>query len=467
MRMRALVLGPVLGLLALLMGPWGPVAHADSVATVSSVADAGAWSRPRTLEPRTDVVAFQPRFATNRSGQAAVVWLTHARATTEDGRPVHQEVRVRRVSRQGRLGPVRTVHRTGGMLTNARVVMDAQGNLLVGWEEDLNDLGWRTFVRRVPRAGQAAPARAVWTEGEDGGLYQIAMTPAGAGAVAWLHPKTIGGETAPPDLLFRRVRGDGSLSPVTHLGMTGGMTTLVAGERSFWSAGIVDPYSGSGSDGGIGVVRVDRRGRVAARRTLAPAVDPDDPTARGSAPRLTVDDHGDVRVVWTSTHLDEAGAQVAARVWRADGSLGRRTVLKAGDVGPLTLATDPSGDSFVTWISTNGPGFEGFGRRWDRRGRRGPVQHFGPVAASVVLGYTEVHGPDAWLDGRGRGLVTWGLGPDGSERITRVQRLRPDGTTRRLPSIPHGTYDAAALTSAGRFLATYQVGTELHLVTGP
>jgi hypothetical protein len=417
------------------------------------------WSRPRVLEPREVAASRTPTYASH-AGRTVVAWLSETvvqpAAQPWEDPVVRTDVRVRRVRGDGRLGSPRTVYSTLHSVHGLQVAMDASGDLVVGWTEYREETaGSRPWVRRVPRRGAPTPPQLVWGEGSETSLSDVAMTPDGTAVVTWLQPRLDdNGATLPELMLLRRVRADGSLSPVTDLGMTGNTATVVAGERAFWVAGVVDPIDGSGSSGGIGVVRVTTRGRVALSRTLDPGPTAAEPGLESSGPQLTLDARQDARVLWTRYDSVEGGNEVVGRVWRLRGSLGREQVIRAGSYAPSSIATDARGHSFVTWVSIDTNDFEGFGRRWDRRGRLGPVQRFGPAAWEKPY-TTVVHGPVAVVDDAGRGVVVWGHqddgGPDGRVE-TRVRRIRPDGRTTRLPGLDLGPPGGVHATADGLVL---------------
>jgi hypothetical protein len=429
-----------------------------------AVRQADGWSRPRPLETRDGVSATAPTYASNASGRTVVAWLASevvAPAPLPGEDPVvRTDVRVRTIGATGRLGRSRTVYSSLDSVYAVKVAMDADGDLVLGWTEYREETaGSRPWVRRVPRRGAPTPPQLVWGEGSETGLDAVAVTPRGDAVVTWLQPRlSPTGATLPELMLLRRVRADGSLSPVTDLGLTGITAPTVAGKKAFWVAGVVNPVGGVGSSGGIEVVRVDTRGRVEARRTLDPGPTAARPGLESSYPRLTLDDHEDARVLWTRYDSVNGGNEIVGRVWKAGGGAGREVVIASGPYGPSSLATDPSGTSFVTWNRIDDNDFEGFGRQWDRRGRLGPVQELGRTAWEKP--YTIiVHGPSAWVDDTGRGIVVWGYRVDQGDLdapiVTRVRRIRPDGRTSRLPGLDRGPSAGGYVTPDGLAIVAF------------
>ena len=384
-----------------------------AVAAPVPAAPADGWSRPRVLDPRDGTSSYAPTYATDGSGQTVVAWVSRTvvqpAAQVWEEPVVRSDIRVRRVGRDGQIGPARTAYSSLFDVQAVKVAMDARGDLVVGWTEYREETaGSRPWVRRVPRRGAPSPPQLVWGESSETFLEDVSMTPDGTAVVTWLEPRLDpAGATLPRRMLLRRVRDDGSLSGVTDLQMTGNTADVVAGDNAFWVSGIVEPIDTSGSTGAIGVVRVDRHGRVEARRTLDPGPTTARPGLESSAPRLTLDARQDARVVWIRYDSVRGGNDVVGRLWRAGGGAGRETVIRSGPYAPTSIATDARGDSFVTWVSVDGIDPAGSGRAWDRRGRLGRVQGFGQIAWEKPY-TTVVHGPTAWVDDTGRGIVAWG-----------------------------------------------------------
>ncbi|MBD3923116.1 hypothetical protein IEZ26_00665 [Nocardioides cavernae] len=434
-----------------------------TVSPTSVARPADGWSRPKVLDPREDTTSTAPTYAVNGAGRTVVAWLSRTVVAPPpepwEDPVVRTDVRVRQVRRDGRLGPPRTAYSSTHSVDTLRVAMDDAGDLVIGWTEYREETaGYRPWVLRVPRRGAPTPAQLVWGEGSETGISDVAMTPDGTAVVTWLQPRLdASGGTAPPLMLLRRVRPDGSLSPVTDLGMTGGTATVATGDRAFWVAGV--PIGGIGSSVGIEVVRVTTSGRIAARRTIDRGPTAERPGLESSGPVLTLDARQDARVLWTRYDSINGGNELVGRVWRAGGSLSRETVVRSGPYGLASIATDARGDSYVTWTSIDTNQFEGFGRPWDRRGRLGPVKGFGRVAWEDLY-VTVVHGPTALVDDRGRGVVVWGVRASGDPSagdseapiVTRVRRLHPDGRTARLPGLDLGRPAGAFVTPGGLVL---------------
>ena len=322
-----------------------------------------------------------------------------------------------------------------------KVAIDARGDLVVGWTEYRVDVQavYRPWVLRVPRAGHPPLPSCLGRE-LGAFLEDVAMTPDGTAVVTWMELRLDPvGATLPRRMLLRRVLDDGSLSAVTDLQMTGLAADVVAGDQSFWVAGSVGPMDNSGPDDGIGVVRVDRRGRVVARRTLDPGATTDEPSLERPLHRLTLDAREDARVLWIRADRVNGGNEIVGRVWRANGSAGRETVLRSGPCSPPrpsppTLAatrTSPGSGSTAstTKASASGAGTVAAGSaravlRADRLGQE--LRHLDPRPDGVGRRRGSRHrrvGPPAREHGdhrRARGPI-----------VTRVRRIRPDGRTSR------------------------------------
>jgi hypothetical protein len=437
--------------------------------SAAMAATADGWSRPRLLDPRDGTASHAPTYATNGSGETVVAWISETvvqpPAQPWEDPVLRADIQVRRVGSDGRLGRVRTAYSSLNSLSNVHVAVDGKGDLVVGWTEyRVETAGYRPWVLRVPRRGAPTAAQLVWGESSETFLEDVAMTPDGTAVVTWLEPRLDAtGATLPQRMLLRRVLGDGTLSAVTDLRMTGLTADVVAGDEAFWVAGVVGPMDNSGPDDGIGVVRVDRRGRVVARRTLDPGATADEPGLESDAPRLTLDAGEDARVLWTRADRGHGGNEIVGRVWRADGSAGRETVIRSGPYSPTSIATDARGDSYVTWLQIDGIDYESYGRSWDRRGRLGRVESFGLVAWDKNY-VTWIHGPTAWVDDAGRGIVAWGhrpvntgtVGEPQGPIVTRVRRIRPDGRTTRLPVLELGPPAGGFVTPEGLTLLGFE-----------
>ncbi|RYB92601.1 hypothetical protein EUA06_06555 [Nocardioides glacieisoli] len=443
----------------LLVGP-GVVAAAPT----SAQRDDG-WSRPRVVDPREGTTSQPPSYASNGRGRTVLAWVSHTvvqpAAQPYEDPVVRADIRVRRIRGDGRLGPIRTVYSSLDDVSTVKIAVDAKGDMVVGWTEyRVETAGYRPWVRRVPRRGALPPAQLVWGEGSETGLNSVAMTPDGTAVAVWLQPRLYpDNATAPQQMLLRRVLDDGTLSGATDLGLTGIAADVVAGEKSFWVSGNDDPLHEGGTEGDISAVRIDRRGRVTDRTILDTA----QPGLESYSPTLTLDGRQDARVLWVRYDSVNGGNELVARVWRSDGSASRETVIRDGHYGYTSIATSAQGDSFVTWISMDDYEYESYGRAWDRRGRLGRVEDFGLVAWDND--YVKwIHGPTAWVDDEGRGIVAWGhrpvdTGTPGDPEgpiVTRVRRIRPDGRTTRLPTVDLGPQITGFVTPEGLTMLGFQ-----------
>jgi hypothetical protein len=366
------------------------------------VSAGGSLGRVRTLDARTDIYASGPAIALDSSGTATVVWFDVGHALV-----------ARRMTREGRLGPVATI--AGETVeTNVRfaaVGVDAAGNATVVWERAFIDFSYphgpetiraSVYARRLNADGSLGPLLDLESGAGESTDPHVAVATSGRAIVSWRHYDGYGHYA----LRMATIDSDGTLvhaPDIVNSDQVGyGTTALAAGERE-----AIAVWSVSGS--------------VLGRVGLHPAVTLG-PGGFSSSTELAVDGFGVATAVWTvgAAYPDE----VSARRFGAEGAVGSALDLFGGPdrVKGLSVAVDANGDAIAVWtrISRTRPrryAVEAIGI--GAYGRLGKLRTIAPRSRRFRSS------PDVAADAHGTATIGWAdrLSRSGPRSAIRLVRL--------------------------------------------
>jgi hypothetical protein len=369
----------------------------------------GSLGRVRTLDAGTDMNASGPSVAVDSSGTATAVWFDVGHALV-----------ARRITRDGRLGPLVTI--AGETVeTNVRfaaVGVDGAGNATVVWERAYIDFGYphspetiraSAFARRLNADGGLGPLLDLESGAGESTDPHVAVAASGRAIVAWRNYDLYGHYA----LRMATVEQDGTLvrAPDIFNSDQGGFgaSALVAGERG-------DAIAVSSALGSV-VGRVGLRPRVALGPTLGNGV--------ASSAELAVDGSDVATAAWTVGY--PYPHELSARRFGAGGAVGPPIGLYAGRdrVKGLSVAVDATGDATAAWTRIS-----------RTRSRRYAVAALG-IGAHGRLGKLRtlaaptrrfLSGPYLAADARGTVIVAWAerlsrSGPKSAIRLAR--RVKP------------------------------------------
>jgi hypothetical protein len=341
-----------------------------ALGTVLAGGALGAFNKPRAITPDGTGAAHQVQ-ATDRQGDTTFAWLA-------DG-----GVRLRVLRADGSLTPVRTVEpqlRTGNSIV--RLDVDDDGDGVVVWDNDgINDPTTPLYARRVTRGGRVGPLRRVIPSTHDVLDAQVAVQPHGRAVLTWWQ-----GSAAAYSTWVRTIGVNGHLGPARRLGganpgqpvidmdrngrallawTNSGRVYVRRVSRSGALSRIVRIYRG---DSNLPYMRVtvDRDGdalvtwirehnldkeiwgcRVS--RSMQPLGKARLLSRRGQPAVQTesdMDPQGDAIVAW---HVNYYAGVFARRIGR-DGTVGPIVRLGNGGLGAYPVALDSDGDGAVAWV---------------------------------------------------------------------------------------------------------------------
>ena len=431
------------------------VATSVALVLVPSGAEAD-WSRPRQLESAEWNVS-QVASAMARDGRMVVVW----RAWPAEPDPDTYEPEVlhmRRVSRTGRLGPIRTLSTTeSGDPTHISVAVDADGDALVTWQSpDIdNDVSSHVWARRVSWGGVRGPLVRVSPADEAGAFPVAALAPKGAGVVLYQRDHN---ETS-----WRMARFT-SGSRLGHTVQVG--NPIPHGPRVSATPAGDFVTAATGADGVFRAYRLRRDDTVLRREVQAGGV----PTGLGT------DRHGTAHLTYQDpAQTTGVESTVFVRRWFSDGRMGTARRISSRSHTVLLSGSDTGwrGDTFVTWSHKPDPdkGYvDGYGRMLRRDGSLGAVRRLGPMPPipPQTLLYFYLKRPLATLDDAGNGVVTWASQPDWDHDMAWARRVHQEGSVGpkvlvRDNAVPVG----AEVTPAGRARVLPLGYARLWLRSGP
>jgi hypothetical protein len=363
---------------------WGTVVAltvAALVVTTLPLPSAPAdWSPPHSVD-RTWDFQGEPRVVTTRSGSAVLMWT--ARDPNQDAR----RGRLRRIMPDGTRSKVRTVTPASQFINAPALGVDDDGDVVLAWQ--IYDPAYekdQVFARRLSRAGKLGPVRRLSSPSVNATRPTVAVNPRGKAEIAFYTGLRAS------KYVVRRIRIDSSLGPVRRLGTAtfGGPALVASRTGEFIAAGFrrgaiqVTRIAPDGTrrtrnltgalsdDDAMGSVSVDRDGDVRlvfrsynegfdarvwrSNGTLSRIKRVIPPRPRPIIATHVTDLQGDSMLTWTR-HTDPSDVVLRARVWRRDGTLGRIRKLGAisdpgqyGDVTPQGhLALDDDGNGVIVW----------------------------------------------------------------------------------------------------------------------
>ena len=415
------------------------------------------WSTARQLESAEWNVESQVASAMSRDGRMVVAWRAWPADSNPDLAPP-EVLHVRRVSRTGQLGPVRTLSTPeSGDPTHLSVAVDADGDALVTWQADDagNDVSSHVWARRVSWGGVRGPLVRVNPSGEAGAFPVAALAPKGGGVVLYQRDND--------EANWEMVR----LSAGSRLGHA-----VTVGNPIPYGPRVVATPAGdfvtaaTGSDGVLRGYRLRRDDSLLRRKVQA-----------GGAPTGIGTDRQGTAYLTYQDPMQTTGVEstVFVRRWFRDGrmSTARRITPRSHTVLLSRSVTGWRGDTFVTWSHHPNPdkGYvDGYGRMLRRDGSLGAVRKLGPMPPipPQTLLYFYLKAPTAAVDDAGNGVAAWPSQPDWDHDIAWVRRVRRDGSVGpkvlvRDNAVPVGTVVAPA----GRARLLLRGYARLWLRSGP
>jgi len=139
---------------------------------------AGGWTAPRDIDTG-EGDATSPRLAVHADASAIAVWTQREPA---DSRTIRA---ARFVSSQGWSPPV-AISTSGNDAYDVQIAMDATGNAIVAWEQDV-DGEESIFARRFDVADGWGAQSQLEVDGEEGYGPRLAVSPDGNAIVAWVR----------------------------------------------------------------------------------------------------------------------------------------------------------------------------------------------------------------------------------------------------------------------------------------
>lgn len=412
----------------------------------AAVAD---WSGPRRMDATGWTAADVVSVAMARNGGAVMAW-----AGTPPDAGSAAELRVRRISKSGALGTVRTLS-SGAALDpgHVSVAVDDDGDALLAWSAyDQANQDWQVWARRLSKDGVAGPQVRLSETTVSSWNPEAALTPGGKGAVVF----DVGGQQQLRR--FSLASKPGKRIPITKAG--GFLGRLVATrDGDFVTAG-------TDGDSDVRAHRLFPDGRLLTRKISSASATTENLVDIG------VDRDGMAYLTYNAVDNDGHRA-LWARTWRRGGALGtaHRIAPSAHVVVRATSRTDLRGDTMVTW-SHQAPGTYVpvlYGRIWRYNGTLGDVHKLGLIQPADHNAMIPSPAPQLAVDDDGDGVVSWPSEPDTGKVVTWARRVHRDGTVGPRVQIRDGARPhTLAMTPGGRArLGFTTTPGALMLRTGP
>jgi hypothetical protein len=336
--------------------------------------------------------AYDPRVALDPDGNAIVVW------QRSDG--TNNRVQSRRRSASGTLSAVQTLSKAGQDALDPEIVLDHHGNAIVVWRR-FDGANWRIQARRRSASGTLGPVQTLSKAGQDALGPQVVMDANGNAIVGWtrfdgahyriqLRPRSSSGMLGSTQTLSEA--GQDAFGP--QLGVDGVGNAVVVWGRS------------DGTNGRIQLRRRSASGTISPVQTLSGAGQ-----SAGDA-HVAVDGQGNALVVWSRSNGTNNQVQARRRSVSA-GALSSVQTLSDADLDTYDprVVVMANGNAVVVWRVWNA-GFDGRiqARRRSSSGTLSPVQTlsdpvflpYGPALALDRTGNAVV----AWsLSGHSRSVV--------------------------------------------------------------
>jgi hypothetical protein len=326
---------------------------------------------------------------------------------------------------------------------------DAGGSITLAWTSTTVGGGYTVQTRRIADDGKAGPiytldetgdrfpalavapdgsATVVWADAGHARLETARIAPDGTpGAVQTVHQGASFGADVGVDAQGRativwpsgmaRVSPDGAVAPEQSLGTQ--MFSPRVGVEPNGRASIAGPVEATPGGWVVQVVRVQADGTIESPRDISPPGS----AAPFATPTLALAADGAVNVVWGY------GAVQLARLG-ADGTPGPYSVLSGTEpTRDEVLAVGPSGRTTVAW-NPKGPSIDF--RQIEADGTVGRVHGLAPMEEGQKTS------PKLVSDRRGRISAGWMLEPRKGGPVNQVARLRADGRTGKVSTLPGG-----------------------------
>jgi hypothetical protein len=366
------------------------------------ISAAGSLGKVKTISAAADKPLW-PQIAGNPNGGAIVVW-SRTRNRSEHPRGFDSRIEARRISANGRLGPVKDVSARGRRAGGPRIASDARGDAIVTWQQRQQGI-LRIKVRRTSSHGALGRVQTLSSAKHKAAGPVIASDAHGNATVAWTQP-----DSSAWRIRARQISANDRLGSVKTLSAPGhgaGLTEVASDARGdavvVWSqfgskesnrtirarrisakgrVGRVMPVSSAQEYGVLPEVASDARGdtvvvwegngaearQISPRGALGPTQTLSSPGQVGYSPQVAIDGNGNATTLWYETHYSPTHPEswfLLARQISATGALGPMQTLATEPIRNTAIAVNPGGDAFAAWTQFNGS-------TWREWGSQGP-----------------------------------------------------------------------------------------------
>jgi hypothetical protein len=290
--------------------------------------------------------ATSPRIASDARGDARAVWLQHHRRELR--------VKTRKISSTGALGPVKTLSSARQKSHDPVIASDADGDVIAAWSQpDSED--WRIRARRISANGRLGSVKTLSAPGHGAGLTQVASDARGNALVVWSQ---FNSQVSNRSIKARRISATGALGPRLSLSDAGeyALSPKVASNAS--GEAIVVWYGESdGDSSSVEARRISPSGALGPRQTVASS-------GYNYPGQPAIDSAGKATAIWgehvyPTTSPEQSYLQT--REISATGALGPTQTLAAAHVEGPQATVNAEGNAFAVWSQFDGSHWSAWG----------------------------------------------------------------------------------------------------------